>query len=354
MKSLSNLATERVKKLVPYQSARRIGGKGRIFLNANESPYSSAFDIDTSLYNRYPDCQPPELMKRFAAYAGVNTENCLVSRGSDEAIELLIRTFCEEGRDKVLICPPTYGMYKVSADANGIETLEVPPLPDFTPDAEAIVKAVEAEPVKIVFICTPNNPTGNTVPEDVLERILQGTDGKAIVVADEAYIDFCPERTVIALQKKYRNLVVTRTLSKAFGLAGIRCGFTIADSEIIQLLLKIIEPYPVSFPVAQIAEQALSGDGISMVRERVGTINKTKQEVIGKLKGLKCVSGIFEACGNFVLVRFKNGNEVFNKMAEKGIILRNWGDKPRISDCVRLTIGTDDEMREVIEELGKL
>lgn len=218
MKSLSNLATERVRKLVPYQSARRIGGKGRIFLNANESPYSSSFDIDTSLYNRYPDCQPPELMKRFAAYAGVKTENCLVSRGSDEAIELLIRTFCEEGRDKVLICPPTYGMYRVSADANGIETLEVPPLQDFTPDADAIVKAVEAEPVKIVFICTPNNPTGNTVPGDVLERILKGTDGKAIVVADEAYIDFCPERTVIALQKKYRNLVVTRTLSKASDL----------------------------------------------------------------------------------------------------------------------------------------
>ena len=133
-------------------------------------------------------------------------------------------------------------MYRVSADANGIETLEVPPLQDFTPDADAIVKAVEAEPVKIVFICTPNNPTGNTVPGDVLERILKGTDGKAIVVADEAYIDFCPERTVIALQKKYRNLVVTRTLSKAFGLAGIRCGFTIADSEIIQLLLKIFGP----------------------------------------------------------------------------------------------------------------
>ena len=293
-------------------------------------------------------------MKRFAAYAGVKTENCRVSRGSDEAIELLIRTFCEEGRDKVLICPPTYGMYRVSADANGIETLEVPPLQDFTPDADAIVKAVEAEPVKIVFICTPNNPTGNTVPGDVLERILKGTDGKAIVVADEAYIDFCPERTVIALQKKYRNLVVTRTLSKAFGLAGIRCGFTIADSEIIQLLLKIIEPYPVSFPVAQIAEQALSAEGVSMVRDRVATINRTKQEVIGKLKGLKCVSEVFEACGNFVLVRFKNGNEVFNKMAEKGIILRNWGDKPRISDCVRLTIGTDEEMKEVIEELGKL
>ena len=191
MSMIENLATERVKKLTPYMSARRIGGKGHVFLNANEAPKSSIFIMNSTSFNRYPECQPPQVLEAYADYSGVPEENILVSRGSDESIGLLVRTFCEPGKDAILISSPTYGMYSISADTAGVRTVDVPPRDDFQPDLEAIKKAFAetSEQIKIIFICSPNNPTGNVVDRELLKQILDFARDRCLVVVDEAYIE---------------------------------------------------------------------------------------------------------------------------------------------------------------------
>ena len=196
---------------------------------------------------RYPECQPAEVIDAYAAYAGVTPEQVLVSRGSDEAIELLVRTFCEPGKEEILICPPTYGMYSISAETCGVGIRTVPPLADFQPDVPAILSQLEG--VKVIFFCSPNNPTGTVLDREKLLTVLNATQNKAIVVVDEAYIEFCPQFSMVDLLNDYPNLVVTRTLSKGFALAGLRCGFTLANPEVIGLMLKVIAPYPIAEPV---------------------------------------------------------------------------------------------------------
>ena len=218
---LTQLACQRVQDLTPYLSARRIGGKGHIFLNANESPRSEEYVLDSSKLNRYPECQPPEVIQAYAQYAGVTPEQVLVSRGSDEAIELLVRTFCEPGEEEILFCPPTYGMYSISAETCGVGMRTIPPLANFQPDVPAIVAELgKGKKIKVLFFCSPNNPTGTVIEKSSLLAILDATAGKSIVVVDEAYIEFCPELSMVALLAQYPNLVVTRTLSKGFALAG--------------------------------------------------------------------------------------------------------------------------------------
>lgn len=196
----------------PYQSARRIGGKGHVWLNANEAPLAYPFTIEGSRLNRYPECQPAEVVNGYAAYAGVNPDQVLVSRGADEAIELLIRTFCEAGEDQILICPPTYGMYAISAETCGVGIVEQPLTASRQPDWPAI--ADRLSDVKLVFLCSPNNPTGDLVGRDGLIALLEKARDRAIVVVDEAYIEFCPEASVVDLLARFPNLVVTRTLSR--------------------------------------------------------------------------------------------------------------------------------------------
>ncbi|MFS1165649.1 histidinol-phosphate transaminase, partial [Aeromonas salmonicida] len=272
--SIANLARRVVRALTPYQSARRIGGKGHVWLNANEAPQAYPFTIEGNRLNRYPECQPAEVVNGYAAYAGVNPDQVLVSRGADEAIELLIRTFCEAGEDQILICPPTYGMYAISAETCGVGIVEQPLTACRQPDWPAI--ADRLSDVKLVFLCSPNNPTGDLVGRDGLIALLEKARNRAIIVVDEAYIEFCPKASVVDLLARFPNLVVTRTLSKAFALAGIRCGFTLASTEIIAMLAKVIAPYPIPDPIAQIAAQALSPMGLELMQERVAELNKQK------------------------------------------------------------------------------
>ncbi|WP_019001572.1 histidinol-phosphate transaminase [Succinimonas amylolytica] len=353
---ISLLATKRVRGLTPYLSARRIGGQGHTFLNANEAPSASAFLMSSQKLNRYPDCQPAEVLEAYAAYAGVSPENVLVSRGSDEVIGLLIRTFCEPDEDSIIICPPTYGMYRVSADTNGARVLEIPPREDFSPDAAAIAKALAAPEnrVKLVFLCSPNNPTGDTVKREDLLEILEAARGRAIVVADEAYIEFCPEDTFADLLPANPHLVITRTLSKAFGLAGIRCGFALGNPEVLKLLLKVIDPYPICDPVAQIAVQALSKNGIEIMKARVRELNARKESFIKEVSQLSRTEEVFGTKPNYVLFRFRDGEEVFREFARRGVILRDFNDKPRLRDCIRITIGSEQEMQEVLRILKEL
>lgn len=338
---MEKLARKQVQSLTPYLSARRIGGSGDVWLNANESPFDNEYKTDFARLNRYSECQPKDLISAYAAYAGVEPEQTLTSRGADEGIELLIRAFCEPNDDAILYCPPTYGMYAISAETFGVERKMVPLTKEWQLDLNAIEANLES--VKLVFVCSPNNPTGNLVKRDDIVALLEMTKDKAIVIMDEAYIDFCPEASTVDLLQQYPNLAILRTLSKAFALAGLRCGFTLANKEIIDVLLKVIPPYPVPVPVADIAIQALSEAGLARAKFQVLDLSANRAYLQA---GLMTIGGIeiFEGWGNYLLVKFEDGDALFKAAWEKGIILRN----SPIENCVRISIGNREECEKII------
>jgi histidinol-phosphate aminotransferase len=356
MSTIQQLARKTVQALTPYLSARRIGGRGDVWLNANESPDSSDYQLDSSLLHRYPEFQPPQIINAYAAYAKLNANQILTTRGADESIEILIRTFCEAEQDSILICPPTYGMYAISAETCGVGIEQVALQDNFDVDYTAVEKAVlnSAGRIKIVFLCAPNNPTGNMLDKVKLAALLSATAGKALIVADEAYIEFCPELTQTDLIKDHENLVITRTLSKAFALASIRCGFTLAQPSVIEMLSKVIAPYPVPSPVAQIAAQALSEEGLEIMRDRVVVLNNNRQVLANAISKLDCVTEVFPTTGNFLLVRFKDSAMVFKAFADDGIIMRDFATKPRLENCIRITIGNSEEMNRTLTTLNAL
>ncbi|MDU8924564.1 histidinol-phosphate transaminase [Pasteurellaceae bacterium LIM206] len=349
--SITTLSRKNVQQLTPYQSARRLGGNGDVWLNANEFPTSPNFDLQHRTFNRYPDPQPAGVVEGYARYAGVSAENVLVTRGGDEGIELLIRAFCERD-DKVLYCPPTYGMYAVSAETCGIATQTVPLTADFQLDLARIEAGLDG--VKVVFVCSPNNPTGNLLNRADLLKLLQMTANRAIVVVDEAYIDFCPQVSLITELANYPHLAIIRTLSKAFALAGLRCGFTIANAELIGILQKVIAPYPVPVPVSDIAEQALSEQGVWQVRKRVANVLKHRQKLIEDLQKLPNVVKIFDSEANYILVKFTDGQKVFNALWDQGIVLRDQHKTLGLADCVRITIGTEGENQRVVKAISEI
>ncbi|MCD1126984.1 histidinol-phosphate transaminase [Jinshanibacter sp. LJY008] len=347
--SIEQLARDNVRKLTPYQSARRIGGNGDVWLNANEYPEATSYQLTEQNLNRYPECQPVQVIQRYAAYAGVKPEQVIVSRGADEGIELLMRAFCEPGKDAVLYCPPTYGMYSVSAETLGIERRTVASKADWQLDLPAIAAALEG--VKLVYVCSPNNPTGNLINPDDIRQLLAMTAGRALVVVDEAYIEFCPEASVVSWLSQYPNLVVLRTLSKAFALAGLRCGFTLASEEIINLLLKVIAPYPLSTPVADIAAQALSEAGVSTMRKRVSELNTRRDQLKLTLAKCACVTQVYPSETNYLLFNLTDSEKAFKALWDKGIILRDQNKQPGLKGCLRISIGTQRECDAVTDAL---
>ena len=348
--SIEELARANVRALTPYQSARRLGGNGDVWLNANEFPTAVPFGLTQQTLNRYPECQPKAVIENYAAYAGVKPEQVLVSRGADEGIELLIRAFCEPGQDAVLYCPPTYGMYTVSAETFGVELRTVPVRDDWQLDLQSIADNLDG--VKVVFVCSPNNPTGQLINPQDIRTLLEMTRGKALVVADEAYIEFCPQATLAGWLTEYPHLVVLRTLSKAFALAGLRCGFTLANKEVVDLLMKVIAPYPLSTPVADIAAQALSPQGITAMRERVAQILDEREFLVNQLRNIACVEQVFDSETNYILARFTASSAVFKSLWDQGIILRDQNKQPTLSGCLRITVGTREESQRVIDALN--
>ena len=350
--SIEQLARKNVRELTPYQSARRLGGNGDVWLNANEYPVAPEFQLTAQTFNRYPECQPALVIERYAAYAGVNQDQVLVSRGADEGIELLIRAFCEPGKDAILFCPPTYGMYAVSAETFGVERRTVAAKADWQLDLPAI--AASLDNVKLIYACSPNNPTGNLLDPNDLRALLEMAAGKAIVAVDEAYIEFCPQASVAGWLSDYPNLVILRTLSKAFALAGLRCGFTLANADVIALLLKVIAPYPLSTPVADIAAQALSTEGLRQMRQRVAEISANRRWLQQALQECACVEQVFTSDSNYLLVRCAAASNVFKTLWDQGIILRDQHKQPGLANCVRITIGTREECQRVIDALNPL
>lgn len=332
--------------LVPYESARRLGGSGEVWLNANENPYSHSYELDDSRFNRYPEFQPPELSSRYAAYAGVNEQQLLATRGADEGIELLIRTFCVPGKDKIVICPPTYGMYEISARTNIVDVTKVPLDHDYQVDVDGVLASMES--VKLVFVCSPNNPTGHDMEPERIRKLLTELKERALVVVDEAYIEFSSQVSVLELLAEFPNLVVLRTLSKAFALAGIRCGFTLANEPVIQQLAKVIAPYPVPEPVAQVAIQALSDDNLVKVKEEVAGLNKLRAEFVEAIGPL---TQLYPSSGNYILCRVPDAQACMAYAMDKGIILRNQSKQITLQNCIRVTIGSEAEMVRTIAAL---
>ncbi|WP_168402884.1 histidinol-phosphate transaminase [Erwinia amylovora] len=350
--SIESLARANVRALTPYQSARRLGGNGDVWLNANEYPLAVPFELSQQTLNRYPECQPKRVIERYAAYAGLAEDQVLVSRGADEGIELLMRAFCEPGQEAVLFCPPTYGMYSVSAETIGIEYRTVAAGENWQLNLPAIADRLDG--VKLVYVCSPNNPTGNLIDPDDMRQLLEMTRGRALVVADEAYIEFCPQASLVSWLKDYPHLVVLRTLSKAFALAGLRCGFTLANAEVIALLMKVIAPYPLSTPVADIAGQALSDEGIALMRQHVRELITTRERLIADLRACACVEQVYNSETNYLLARFTDSGRVFKTLWEQGIILRDQNKQPGLAGCLRISIGTREECERAIAALTSL
>jgi len=249
--NINKLARKNIQKLNPYQSARRIGGKGDTWLNANESPISVPFKGKVKVFNRYPECQPNNLLSSYANYVGLLNNQILVTRGADEGIELLIKAFCEPGKDAIIYCPPTYDMYAINAKIANVEIKEIPTFKN-TWKIDLLNIRSNLNKVKLIYICNPNNPTGNIVSQEDLKSLLKVTLGQSLVIIDEAYIEFSPKNSMVNYLKTFPNLIILRTLSKAFALAGIRCGFTLAQKEVIDILHKVISPYPISTLIADI------------------------------------------------------------------------------------------------------
>lgn len=338
--NLQSLVRPNILSLKPYSSARaEFSGSEGIFLDANENPYGTL--------NRYPDPKQKALKSALSELKGVPAENIFIGNGSDEIIDLIYRVFANPGKDSVLICPPTYGMYEVSANINDINIVRVPLLSDFQLDMGGILEKVNADPsLKIIFVCSPNNPTGNRLRN--IKMLLENFQG--IVAIDEAYIDFRADRTYLPKIHKYPNLIVMQTFSKAWALAAARVGVAYAQKEIIALLDKVKPPYNVSKLNQDAALNALSLKNEES--DRLSKIMNEKEFLIEELEKLPVVKKIFPSDANFLLVQVSDADSIYNQLIDKKIITRN--RHSQIENCIRITVGTFNENRLLIAELKKI
>ena len=343
-----------------YGSARKTGLKGRVWLNANESPWASPADPGQGL-NRYPEPQPAALRARLAALYGVPQDTLLMTRGSDEGIDLLTRALCRAEHEAVLVSPPVFGMYAVSARVQGAPVVEVPLVDEgdrFRFDVDAALRALELSvakaPVKLVYVCSPSNPTGGAVPNAELERLLHGVAGRALVVVDEAYGEYADGPGALALRERFPNLVVLRTLSKAYALAGARLGITIGDPALIRVLAAIAPPYPLASPAVALALDAVSPDAADEAKRRAGRIVAERGRVAEALRGLDGVRAVYASDANYLLVRFVDAEAAMQALLAAGVVVRDQRAAPRLQDALRITIGTAEENDAMLAALAAL
>jgi histidinol-phosphate aminotransferase len=337
--------------LAPYSSARKEAKGGRVWLDANENPSTPA--AGQPLFNRYPDPQPPDLLAKLAELYGVPSTQCLVTRGSDEGIDLLLRTFCRAGQDAILITPPTYGMYVVAAGIQGAKVVTVPLIRerDFALDTDALLAAVTPA-VKLVFLCSPNNPTGGLLERGAVLKVIRALAGRAVVVVDEAYVDFADQPSLAAEIPATPNLVILRTLSKAFGLAGARVGTTIADPAVIAVLQKVIAPYPIPVPVLLAARVALSDEGLVAARESVATLLAERARLAAALAKLPAVKKVWPSDTNYLLVAVTDADAAMALARGTGVI---WRDRSKdVPNTIRITVGTAAENTETLEVMSRV
>lgn len=340
---INKLVRPNILALKPYRSARD-DFKSGVLLDANENPYPQK----QGALNRYPDPHQEALRSAIAAYRGTDPERVFTGNGSDEAIDLLIRIFCRPGIDKIAITPPTYGMYKVSADIQDVEVLDAPLLPDFSLDPDALLQ--KAGDAKIIFLCSPNNPTANALDRDAILKTIRNFHG--IVVVDEAYIDFSGSASFIDTLDGHPNLVVLQTLSKAFGLAGIRLGMAFASREIISLMMKVKPPYNVNSLTQEMAIGAFRD--LPGIEQKIAQILQQRSYMAGRLAEIPFVERIFPSDANFLLVKMRDALNIYGKLARSGVVVRYRGDQPHCADCLRITIGTEEENEKLLESLRNI
>jgi histidinol-phosphate aminotransferase len=346
------LVRENIRKMTPYSSARHeFSGEASIYLDANEnafgSPLSTATGSEGPQYNRYPDPLQYALKEKISRIKGVPPQHIFLGNGSDEAIDLLFRIFCEPGKDNVLIFPPTYGMYKVAAETNDVFIKEIPLLPNFQLDLDAIETAID-EHTKLIFVCSPNNPTGNSIDRNDIELLLNNFNG--LVVIDEAYINYSRQKTWIQELTEYPNLVILQTLSKAWGLAGLRLGMAFAGEPVIGYLNKVKYPYNINTATQQLAMEAL--ENISGVNNWTKTTVQQRDWLASELQQIPFIQTIYPSDANFLLVKMEQASQVYGHLAAKGIIVRDRSSVILCNDCLRITIGTPEENLQLLAALN--
>ena len=333
----------------PYSSARMEASGGQLLLNANESAWPPPGDGGLDCH-RYPDPQPVGLLDALARLYGVRRDQLLVGRGSDEAIDLLVRAFCRAGRDAIMVQPPTFGMYAICAHVQDAAVVEVPLRDGFALDVDAMLAALTPA-VKLVFVCAPNNPTGQAVPRAHIERLAQALAGRALLVVDEAYVEFCDEGSVADLLARHEHLAVLRTLSKAWALAGARIGCLLAHPGVIALLRRIMPPYPLPRPCVAAALAALSPAGQSSAAARIDIVRRERAYLADALHGVAGVRAVLPSQANFLAVRLDDAGAMYRRLRAAGIVVRDVRRYPRLGDALRITIGTPQENARVLAVL---
>lgn len=345
--NIQSLLRENIRNLVPYRSARDDFNEG-LLLDANENSLGAPVRNQLDLH-RYPSPTQDALRKKIASWRGVDFENIFLGVGSDEPIDLVIRMFCEPGQDSILTTPPTYGMYKVAANINNVKIKEVQLTPTFHLQVDEILKEADSQ-TKVLFLCSPNNPTANSLKKTDILKLISRFPG--IVVLDEAYVDFSAQETMAELVQQYPNLIVLQTFSKSFGLAGIRLGIAITNPEIIEVMLKVKAPYNINKLTADMALKAF--DQMSIMKINIEKIIEERDYIAEQLLYAPTVEKVYPSDSNFLLFKIKNAYEIYQKLADKGIIIRYRGNEFHCEDCLRVTIGMPDENIRFLKTLKEI
>ncbi|WP_416438934.1 histidinol-phosphate transaminase [Phnomibacter sp. MR] len=345
MFDINNLVRENIKKLTPYSSARdEFKGEAKVYLDANENSLGSPL---MKWYNRYPDPLQWKVKEKLSEIKTVPPQNMFLGNGSDECIDLLYRAFCNPGKDNVIICPPTYGMYEVSANINDVEVRKAPLLDDFQLNLAHIEQLADAN-TKIIWICSPNNPTGNSLNREDIETVLNNFNG--LVVVDEAYINFSRQRSFLKELTDYPNLVVMQTLSKAWGLAGLRLGMMFASEAIINIINKVKPPYNIGQHTQEIVLQAL--ENTDQVNDMIMMIVDMRYALEDVFNQMPIVEKVYPSDANFLLVKMQNADDVYNYLLNEGIVVRNRSKVALCEGGLRITVGTEQENTALVDALG--
>lgn len=354
MSAVFSLVRPDLRDFAGYKSARSEALRGDVWLNANESAWANPAD-GQGRSRRYPDPQPPALRARLAQLYGVAPEQLLVGRGSDEAIDLLVRALCVPGQDAIVVTPPVFGMYAVCARLQGARVVEVPLVDGdtgFTADLDAIRDTALAQGAKLVFLCSPSNPAGSAIPLDDVAALARGLDGRALVVVDEAYGEFAEGASATTLLETQANIAVLRTLSKAHALAAARIGVVIGDADLIAVLQRCQAPYPVPTPCADLALDGLSDAALAQTRERVALVRSERERLRAALERTAGVRRVYPSQGNYVLARFVDAERAFRTLLAAGVVVRDQRAAPQLGDALRITVGSPAQNDRVIAALN--
>ncbi|MDZ4071801.1 MAG: histidinol-phosphate transaminase [Sediminibacterium sp.] len=344
MFNLDQLTRENIKKLTPYSSARdEFSGEAKVFLDANENSLGSPL---LKWYNRYPDPHQQLIKQKLSTIKGILPEHIFLGNGSDECIDILFRCFCEPGKDNVIICPPTYGMYEVSAHINDVDIRKAPLLPDFQLDLVHLENLIDAN-TKLIWLCSPNNPTGNSLNRTDIEMVLNNFNG--IVVIDEAYINFARQKSFVQELKEYPNLVVLQTLSKAWGLAGLRLGMTFASKAIIEVMNKVKPPYNINQATQELVLKAL--EEVGQVNDMIKLLVDMREALVEVFSSMPTVETVYPSDANFILVKIADARKVYEFLLTKGIVLRDRSNVQLCDNCLRITVGTEQENTQLVDAM---